>query len=612
MLSFKQHFPVNDCPPPSLPDPNTFIKLMSILLEFLKHSSEQEKAYNVLINIKKYLANVPQSLELNEFVQRVGEVQEYLLHSNEYSVHDDSKDYFNFNLPDVSKTTIVINSPLPGFRQAACRSTFAKLVQSALSVYQDVSQNPQCVATDASSLLVPEGFPRPQEPLKFQILYPKSLKRPNKQAPVDFLDIVKKFLPNNPGSNNPYSPKKDFGPDSLPDNPFDALIHNNPKPNPFDPKDVIIGTTDSKELPSTESKKSFGDLLVTLAVPDPTKSPYDDIISKLLEPAPEYPFNVNPENSPFKPNHNPNDQDRRDIWDTLDLVAPSKKPLDQEALDTLTKNLQHWLTVPNYNKLPSIANNGFIELTYMLKRPKPVIYHPVYYVKYRVPYKTFVQNFRDLILKKPELKYQPAKLYQALLVLSNVTQVSPDLKGIGKNEVLKLVFSNGALIDAKLVKGPQDSYLSEQLKLIKNLNSDVNPEQVGLSALNWLNKSKLNKLLANDLNLQGYNLENGGYVGVSQGATVDPSLLPIIKALQKELAPGVSLGSGGAYANGPSVYQKLVSNLKPGEVPVSPNFPQAPQANAPNSLKLEYRGDYPKQFLHDWAVNNLFQRKQET
>lgn len=157
----------------------------------------------------------------------------------------------------------------------------------------------------------------------------------------------------------------------------------------------------------------------------------------------------------------------------------------------LLKKLQEWLAVSNSNKLPETQNNAnVIELTYLLKRPKPLIYRPIYYVKYRLPYKSFIQNFKNLIVKRPGLRSEPENLYQELLNVSNISDVSPSLRIFPKEEILKLVFGNGTLVDARVVEVP-DSALKEQLDTTRNVNADVDPEVIEkLSGNLVLNKSE--------------------------------------------------------------------------------------------------------------------------
>ncbi|XP_063835234.1 uncharacterized protein LOC135084389 [Ostrinia nubilalis] len=160
--------------------------------------------------------------------------------------------------------------------------------------------------------------------------------------------------------------------------------------------------------------------------------------------------------------------------DSAGAYSGNTKP-DYEAL---LNNLQRWQTMSNANKLPPSQNKAnIIELTYVLKRPKPLIYRPIYYVKYRLPYETFLHNFQNLVLRKPGLRSEPEHLYQELIAASNISDISPGLRGFEKDEILKLVFGNGTLIGARVITVP-DSVLNEQLEITKNLNADVAPEVI--------------------------------------------------------------------------------------------------------------------------------------
>ncbi|XP_031765306.2 uncharacterized protein LOC113522392 [Galleria mellonella] len=127
------------------------------------------------------------------------------------------------------------------------------------------------------------------------------------------------------------------------------------------------------------------------------------------------------------------------------------------------------------NTLPDLA--GMIELTYFLKRPKQLLYQPYYFVKYRLPYQTFVHNLHQLLLRKPFLRSNPIKLYQELVTMSNITEISPDLKGVGEEDIQKLISDNGALVKAKIING-NDAFSNKQLKVIQNLNAAIRPEEI--------------------------------------------------------------------------------------------------------------------------------------
>lgn len=139
-------------------------------------------------------------------------------------------------------------------------------------------------------------------------------------------------------------------------------------------------------------------------------------------------------------------------------------------------NPQRVVGVSDRDKLDS-DNRKIVELTYMLKRPKPVVYQPVYFVKYHLPYDAFVHNLRELLIKKPQLRSDPAKLYQELLAVSKLADVSPSLKGVGKEQLTQMVATNGALVNTKVLK-INETLLEKQLETIRNFNSILTPNEI--------------------------------------------------------------------------------------------------------------------------------------
>ncbi|KPJ02042.1 hypothetical protein RR46_01463 [Papilio xuthus] len=162
-------------------------------------------------------------------------------------------------------------------------------------------------------------------------------------------------------------------------------------------------------------------------------------------------------------------------------------------------NSQRFITDTNQGKLNFTPDNsGVVELTYLLKRPHPVIYQPVYYVKYRLPYDSFVNNLRDLVRRQPQLRSNRAKLYQELLSLSKVADLSPNLKGLGQQELLQMVANNGALVKTKVLK-VNETLLDKEPKPVQDLNSNLLPQEInnetykdesnGVGTANLLNKT---------------------------------------------------------------------------------------------------------------------------
>lgn len=130
---------------------------------------------------------------------------------------------------------------------------------------------------------------------------------------------------------------------------------------------------------------------------------------------------------------------------------------------------------------------GVVELTYMLKHEKPLVYQPVYYVKYRLPILSFISNMKSLLVENPHLTADPLKLLQELIVISNVTEVSPNLQGYPKDEILKLTFNDGDLVQAKILD-EQNLNLNEQITYVHGLNADISPEEI--LQLNKINEAK--------------------------------------------------------------------------------------------------------------------------
>ncbi|CAH2061668.1 unnamed protein product, partial [Iphiclides podalirius] len=141
-------------------------------------------------------------------------------------------------------------------------------------------------------------------------------------------------------------------------------------------------------------------------------------------------------------------------------------------------NLQRMVGVSNQAELNSAPdNNGVVELTYMLKQPKPVVYQPVYFVKYRLPYESFVRSLRELLVRKPQLRTDPAKLYQELLAISKIAEISPTLQGLGKQQLMQMVTTNGALVKTKVLK-INETALDKQLESVQNFNSMLAPNEI--------------------------------------------------------------------------------------------------------------------------------------
>ncbi|PZC82906.1 hypothetical protein B5X24_HaOG209349 [Helicoverpa armigera] len=191
------------------------------------------------------------------------------------------------------------------------------------------------------------------------------------------------------------------------------------------------------------------------------------------------------------------DQPRPNNQDRIPSIAIETPDNDVSSIiDWLQKQ---GIFSPDSGTNPEIVNNivkilqmgdrelGVVELTYMLKHMKPLIYHPVYYVKYRLPIMSFITNFKALLKENPHLAANPMKLLQELILISNVTEVSPNLQGYPKDEIMKLTFNGGDLIQAKILD-EQNQNLNDQIKYVQSLNTGITPEE--LLELNKVNEAK--------------------------------------------------------------------------------------------------------------------------
>ncbi|XP_032524428.2 uncharacterized protein LOC116775615 [Danaus plexippus] len=140
-----------------------------------------------------------------------------------------------------------------------------------------------------------------------------------------------------------------------------------------------------------------------------------------------------------------------------------------EKYNVQLQHLHRLLAVSNLYKLNSTPNrNSFVELTYKLRHDRPIL-DPYYYVKYRLPYQTFLSNIRNLLVKIPNLRNSPN---HDILMGSDISEASNDLKKVNKNDLLKLITSDGTLIKANLVE-TDNTNLDENLKIVKQLNANI-------------------------------------------------------------------------------------------------------------------------------------------
>ncbi|XP_045508013.1 uncharacterized protein LOC123703874 [Colias croceus] len=159
------------------------------------------------------------------------------------------------------------------------------------------------------------------------------------------------------------------------------------------------------------------------------------------------------------------------------------------GVNNLLQNLNNTVALQDLYRLTSMTNgpklniapnkNGMIELTFTLQRPKALQYNPVYYVKYILPYQTYMYNLQNLLQTRPFLRNNPAQLYQELLAVANMTESSQDLKDLEKHEITKLVATNGALVKAKVLgdgKDSVDTVITDEVQNILKLSSKLGAE----------------------------------------------------------------------------------------------------------------------------------------
>ncbi|CAB3242564.1 unnamed protein product [Arctia plantaginis] len=122
-------------------------------------------------------------------------------------------------------------------------------------------------------------------------------------------------------------------------------------------------------------------------------------------------------------------------------------------------------------------NNGYVELTYLLKDHEPVLYHPAYYVKYNIPMTIFLKNIQDILASDSEVINDPQKLLLELTLAGSVSEVSSNLNGFRKEDILKLTFEDGKLIQTKVLH-EKNLNLNDQIKQIQDFNSNTSPQEI--------------------------------------------------------------------------------------------------------------------------------------
>jgi hypothetical protein len=179
-----------------------------------------------------------------------------------------------------------------------------------------------------------------------------------------------------------------------------------------------------------------------------------------------------------------------------DIASQKKLANPNQYIDTnwnnaanngLSFDWQRWLSIANSDKLKtSNDKEGLVELTYLLKRPVPLVYHPVYYVKFRTPYSVFANKYRQMLQRQYK---QPKHFHQELLRESNITIMSPDLKNYKKADISKLLFDNGALINFKVVNSTN---IKDQVRDIQKLSVPELDDALKITKVS-LNSLKANK-----------------------------------------------------------------------------------------------------------------------
>ncbi|XP_045533652.1 uncharacterized protein LOC123720874 isoform X2 [Pieris brassicae] len=180
-----------------------------------------------------------------------------------------------------------------------------------------------------------------------------------------------------------------------------------------------------------------------------------------------------------------------------------QNPFQYRGMTNLPNNILHVNQFPHYQTgatniskelidlyRPTMANgaklniapnkDGIVELTFALQRPQSFVYKPLYYVKYRLPYQTYKYNVQNILQKRPFLRNSPSKLYEELIEVANISESSQDLKHLAKEEISKLVVTNGALVKAKMIDELVDkkATIENDIKSVLNLASNLNPVEM--------------------------------------------------------------------------------------------------------------------------------------
>lgn len=204
------------------------------------------------------------------------------------------------------------------------------------------------------------------------------------------------------------------------------------------------------------------------------------------------------------------------------------KGYNQSELKKLLSNVLKSEPVQDNELVPQLLqqNNGYVELTYLLNGEEPILYNPIYYVKYNIPAKIFLRKIQDIITSNPELNNDPPKLLRELTRAGSVSGVSPNLNGVQNEEILKLTFADGKLVQTKVLDEKKLN-LNDQIKLIQDFNSNTSPQEImRQSEINAAKYYAIDREIPSNLAGTG-SLFHGGNIGSLNGPG------PIVMSLKK-------------------------------------------------------------------------------
>lgn len=113
-----------------------------------------------------------------------------------------------------------------------------------------------------------------------------------------------------------------------------------------------------------------------------------------------------------------------------------------------------WQSSVNKGKFVSLQNENegvTIELTYVLKKHPPLVYQPLYLVKYKLPYVDFKKSLLGLVQEGKYVKEDVKHLYDNTISNSHITEISPNLTGLNNQDLTTLVKTNGQLVNVNVI-----------------------------------------------------------------------------------------------------------------------------------------------------------------